>query len=408
METVETIIIGAGQAGLALSYLLQAQSREHLVLEKSDRSAHVWTDDRWDSFTINTPNWSMRMPGAEYSGPHPDGFMGRQELAGFFDSYAQKFKLPIRYGTSVTSVGQLPVGQGFELKTGQGDFRARNVVVATGLFQRPKIPVFAGEVPPGILQLHSGHYRNPSALPPGAVLVAGSGQSGTQIAEELYLAGRKVYLCVGSAGRVPRRYRGKDSLHWLVLNGFFDRTIDKLPSPKAKFAGNPQLSGNDGGRTLNLHKFARDGVRLLGRINGAHDGRISLAPGLHESLAKVDKIEEDLVKQMDEYILKNGIDAPEDVLPRLRDGYETEELVELDLSTAGIGSVVWAIGYTFDFDLVKLPVTDGDGYPIQQRGVTQYPGLYFLGLPWLYKFKSGLLLGVGEDAQYLAERITAK
>jgi putative flavoprotein involved in K+ transport len=407
MEQLETVIIGGGQAGLAVSYYLQAQRREHLILEKSTRPAHVWMDGRWDSFTIVTPNWAMRIPGAEYNGDNPNGYMPRNEVGIFFEQYVKRFNLPIRYGTCVTSVEQLSDKKGFRVLTDHGAYQADNVVMATGLFQQPKTPAYAKEIPAGIMQLHSGQYRNPESLPPGAVLVAGSGQSGCQIAEELYQSGRKTYLCVGSAGRAPRRYRGKDIFEWLLLTGFFDRTADKLPSPRARFAGNPQVSGKNGGHTLNVHQFVRDGVQLLGRIAGTQDGKIALAPGLHESLAKVDKFEADLIKLIDEFALKNGLDIPEETLPQLRDGYNVEELAELDLRSAGIGAVIWSAGYSFDFSLVKLPVTDGDGYPIQQRGVTQYPGLYFVGLPWLHKYKSGLLVGVGEDAEYLAGRIMA-
>lgn len=405
MQTIETLIIGGGQAGLATSYYLKSQNREHLVLEKSDRPGHVWMDDRWDSFALNTPNWAIRLPGDEYNGPEPDGFMPRREIADYIVQYANKFNLPIQYRTAATGVAQLPGGQGFEVTTEDGSFRARNVVMATGSFQRPKIPAYAGQITGDILQLHSGQYLNPGALPAGAVLVTGSGQSGCQIAEELYLNGREVYLCVGSAGRAPRRYRGKDVFQWMLLAGILERTVDKLPSPKAKFSGNPHLSGADGGHSLNLHQFARDGVHLLGRISGAQDGRVTLAPGLHETLARVDKFEADLVKQLDEYILKSGINAPEENLPQLRDGYAVEEISELDLKAAGVGSVIWSSGYDFDYNLVKLPVTDSDGYPLQQRGVTGYPGLYFIGMSWMYKYKSSLLVGVGEDAQYVVERI---
>ena len=407
MEQIETIIVGGGQAGLAVSYFLQSEGCEHLVLEKATRPAHVWTDERWDSFTIVTPNWAMLMPGAEYKGYDPDGYMTRSETGAYFEQYAKNQHLPIRYGTSVTRVEQAPNGKGFHVLTDHGAYRANKVVMATGLFQQPKIPAFAANIPAGILQLHSGQYRNPESLPPGAVLVAGSGQSGSQIAEELYQSGRKVYLCVGSAGRAPRRYRGRDVFEWLLLAGFFDRTVDKLPSPRAKFAGNPQLSGKNGGHTLNVHQFARDGVQLLGRIAGAEEGgRILLASGLHESLAKIDKFEADLIKLIDEYIQKSGMSAPEETLTQLRDGFEVDELAEIKLQAAGISTIIWSIGYTFDFSLVRLPVTDSDGYPIQQRGVTDYPGLYFVGLPWLHKYKSGLLVGVGEDAEYVAEQIT--
>jgi putative flavoprotein involved in K+ transport len=407
MEHIETVIVGGGQAGLSVSYYLQAQRREHIILEKAARPAHVWTEERWDSFTIVTPNWAMRIPGAEYNGNDPGGYMPREQVGQFFDQYVRTFNLPIRYGVCVTAVEQSPGGKGFRVTTDQGVYQADNVVMANGLFQRPKIPAYAVEIPAGITQLHSSQYRNPEALPPGAVLVAGSGQSGCQIAEELYQSGRKVYLSLGSAGRAPRRYRGLDIFECLLKIGFFDRTTDKLPSPRARFASNPQVSGKNGGHTLNVHQFARDGVQLLGRVAGAQAGRINLAPGLHENLARVDKFETDLLKLIDEQILKNGLDLPEETVPQLRDGYETQELAELDLKAAGINTVLWSAGYAFDFSMVKPALMDSDGYPIQQRGVTENPGLYFIGLPWLYKYKSGLLVGVGEDAEYVAGRIIA-
>jgi putative flavoprotein involved in K+ transport len=237
--------------------------------------------------------------------------------------------------------------------------------------------------------------------------VVGSGQSGCQIAEELYLSGRRVYLCTSSAGRAPRRYRGKDVFEWLELSGFLDRTVDALPSSKAKFAGNPHLSGRDGGRTLNLNQFARDGVTLLGHILDGRGQTIKLAADLKDNLAKADQIEAEIIKLIDDTIAQAGLDAPQESLPVLRDGYAAREITELDLNQAGVTSVIWAFGFAFDFNLVKIPVFDGDGYPIQKRGVTAHPGLYFVGLPWLYKNKSGLLLGVGEDAEYIASTIAS-
>jgi len=210
----------------------------------------------------------------------------------------------------------------------------------------------------------------------------------------------------GSAPRVPRRYRGRDIFEWLVATGFTDRTIDKLPSPKARFAGNPHLSGRDGGRTINLHLFARAGVRLLGYLISAKDGKIILSSDLKESLTKADKAEAEITGMIDQYIEKNEINAPQEILLKHQDGYAVEEMTELDLKTAGINTIIWAMGYKFDYSIVKLPVTDEDGYPIQQRGVTQYPGLYFIGMSWLYKHKSPLLMGVGEDADYIVSCMT--
>ncbi|HJX39388.1 MAG TPA: FAD-dependent oxidoreductase, partial [Anaerolineae bacterium] len=244
-------------------------------------------------------------------------------------------------------------------------------------------------------------------LPEGAVLVVGSAQSGCQIAEELYQSGRKVYLSVSSAARVPRRYRGKEITHWLDDLGFYDRTADQLPSPKAKFGGSIHGTGKAGGHTINLHQFSRDGVVLLGHIQSVQEDRIELIPDLMESLAKADKFEEDVVKQVDGYIEKTGFDAPLETLPELRDGYEAEVILDLDLKSVGITAVVWATGYKFDFNIVKLPVFDKDGYPQQKRGVTEYPGLYFVGLPFLHTGKSGLLLGVGDDAAHVVSVIAS-
>ena len=237
------------------------------------------------------------------------------------------------------------------------------------------------------------------------MLVVGSAQSGCQIAEELYQGGREVYLSVGNAARVPRRYRGKDVTWWFDELGFYDRTVYQLPSPKAKFAGSVHGTGKDGGHTINLHQFARDGVVLLGHIQSVQEGRIVLAPDLMENLAKADKFEDDVVKQVDEYIEKTGLDAPIETLPELRDGYEAEVILELDLKSVGITTVIWATGYKFDFSMVKLPIFDEDGYPVQKHGVTDYPGLYFVGLPFLHTGKSGLLSGVGADAAHVASAI---
>jgi putative flavoprotein involved in K+ transport len=274
------------------------------------------------------------------------------------------------------------------------------------LFQQPRLPAFASAISRRISQFHSGSYRKPQSLPDGAVLVAGSGQSGCQIAYELYQSGRKVYLIVGSAGRAPRRYRGKELFRWLSLTGFLDRTVYNLPDPRGKFSANPHVSGLNGGMTLNLHQFARDGVVLLGRLQDAFDHKVWLAADLKEKLAKVDKFEADITKMIDDYILKSGMSVPPEKLPMLRDGYEQEEILELDLREAGITTIIWALGYNFDFSLVRLPVFDQDGFPIQDRGVTEYAGLYFVGMPWMIKQTTGLLLGVGENAEYVAGKIT--
>lgn len=407
-QSMDTVIIGAGQAGLATSYWLKQHGREHVVLEKADRAGSAWRQ-RWDSFTLVTPNWSFRLPGGDYGLADPQGYMGRDQIIASFEDYVARHQLPVRFNSEATSVELAPDGRSYIVHSGDGaPIEAANVVIASGSFQRPRLPAYAVNLPAHFVQMHSGQYRNPQSLPDGAVLVVGSGQSGAQIAEELYQSGRTVYLCVGSAGRAPRRYRGRDTWEWLSVTGFLDRTVDKLPSPRARFAGNPHISGHDGGHTLNLHQFARAGVRLLGHLSGVEDGAITLAPDLHESLARADQFEAQLVKMIDAYIERTGTDAPLEELPRLRDGFAVEIVTRLDLAAAGVTSVIWALGYRFDFSLVKLPVFDGDGSPVQERGVTAAPGLYFVGLNWLHSQKSGLLQGVGDDAAFIASHLVAR
>jgi putative flavoprotein involved in K+ transport len=405
-ELIETIVVGGGQAGLATSYWLKRHGREHIVLERAGQPGHAWRQ-RWDSFALVTPNWMFRLSGAEYNGPHPSGFMPRDEVVSTFVRYVTSNALPVSYNQDVTAIEPLAGGPGYCVHTGQGSIEARNVVVATGLFQRARVPAFAGGLPADVQQLASEDYRNPAALAPGAVLVVGTGQSGCQIAEELRKSGRRVFLSVGTCGRAPRRYRGKDIFEWLELTGFLDRPPSVLPSSKARFAANPHVTGAGGGHDLNLHQFVRDGITLLGHLRGATDERIGLALDLHDSLAKVDQFEADLLAMIDAAIARERIDAPDEHRIMLRDGYEQPKIAEVDIEAAGISTVIWAAGYQFDFGMVKLPVTDGDGFPVQRRGVTAYPGLYFVGLPWLRTQKSGLLAGVGDDAAFIASHISA-
>ena len=405
-QRINTVIVGGGQAGLAISYYLKQEGREHVVLERATAVANAWRNERWDSFTLVTPNFQVRMPGAEYNGDDPYAFMSKEEVVKYFDDYVERFDLPVHCGVEVFSVEKQ--GKRYAVRTSEGDYETDNVVIATGLYQSPRIPLFSAHISSNILQIHSSQYRNPSSLPSGAVLVVGTGQSGAQIAQELYQSGRKVYLSIGSAGRVPRRYRGKDINDWFTWMGMFDTKVEELKSPELKFHAHPQISGKNGGQSLNLHQFVRDGVVLLGHVRDARGGRVIVAPDLKETLAKVDQFEIDVLKMVDEFIVRNGLTAPPQTVPQLRDGYEQEVITELNLEEAGISTIIWAIGYSFDFSMVKLPVVDADGYPLQKRGVTEYGGLYFLGMPWLHSRKSGILFGVGDDAAYLAAHIAAR
>ena len=403
---VETVIVGGGQAGLALSYYLKQEGREHVVLERAPAVANAWRNQRWDSFTLVTPNFQVRMPGAEYQGNDPYGFMPLAEVVKYFDDYAQRFDLPVHCSVEVHSVEK--TRGGYLVRTSEVTYEAENVVIATGLYQAPKIPKLSGHLPEAILQLHSMEYKNPSSLPAGAVLVVGTGQSGAQIAEELYQSGRRIYLSVGSAGRVPRRYRGRDINDWFTRLGLFDTEVEELESPRDKFAYHPQISGKNGGHSLNLHQFARDGVVLLGHVRDVREGKLILAPDLHETLEKVDQFEIGALQKINDYIDRAALETPMQSIPELYDGYLQELITALDLSACGISTVIWATGYTFDYSLVKLPVVDEDGYPIQKRGVTRFDGLYFLGMPWLHNRRSGILFGVGDDAAYLAKHIVAR
>lgn len=401
-ENTDTIIIGAGQAGLAVSYYLQQQDHEHLVLEKN-RVGEAWRSGKWDSFTLVTPNWMLQLPGHAYQGDEPDGFLQRDEVIRYLDDYIFRVNPPLRLGVKVSAVKE--AGKKYSLETSKGAYEASNVVVATGTFQMPNIPAFHAELSHDLHQLHSSAYRNPDELPPGAVLVVGSAQSGCQIADELNGHGRKVYLCTGEADRLPRRYRGKDSFWWAEQLGIFDQTPEDLPSPVARFKPNPQVSGKDGGKTLNLHQLAIDGVTLLGHVQDADGTKISLADDLKAHLAQADEFAAEFKKGVDQYIEKKGMELPEEEPAALQAGYEQQTKTRLDLKQKGIQSIIWATGYDFDYSWIKFPIFDDAGYPVQEQGVTSQPGLYFVGLHFLHNRKSGLLLGVGDDAAHIAEHI---
>jgi putative flavoprotein involved in K+ transport len=403
IKSMDTIIIGGGQAGLAVSYFLTKRKHEHIILEKASQPGNVWRNYRWDSFTFVTPNWTIKLPGAEYNGDHPDGFMPRDEIVKYFENYVSKYKLPVKYNEEAISVEYN--NNEYTVTSNKKKYKAKNVVAATGSFQKPKIPKFSRNVPSNVKQLHSMEYRNPDTLNSGNVLIVGSAQSGCQIAEDLKNSGRDIYLSTCSIGRMPRRWRGKDIMYWLQKIGLFDRSVNDLPSPELKFGPNPQITGANGGYTINLHQFARDGVKLLGRLLDIHDNKIILASDLKENLKKIDQFEAELIQMIDSYIDENGLKIPTDSLQNLKDGYDVEPITELSFNEAGITNIIWATGYSFDYSIVKLPVFDETGYPKQSGGVTEYPGLYFVGLLWLTKTKSSLLIGVGEDAEFISSKI---
>jgi putative flavoprotein involved in K+ transport len=407
---VETVVIGAGHAGLTMSWFLRRAERKHLVLDRAARSGGSWRE-RWDSFRLVTPNWIASFPDDPYDGSDPDGFMSRDEIDARVAAYANRISAPVATGTDVRRLTRHSGGGRFQLDTTQGDLVADEVVVATGSFHTPRIPPIAAELPARITQLHSHAYLNERALPPGAVLIVGSGQTGCQIAEELVKAGRPVYISVGSAGRAPRRYRGRDIFRWLALLaaqgpefGVTLPTVDQLPDLRQRSAANPQLSGHGGGHDVNLRQMAMDGTVLLGRISRVQGEHVELAPGLSVTLARADALFDERFRPLiDRFIEAAGITAPADDREAL--SYEPQELPSLDLEEAGISTLVWATGYDLDYRWIDLPILDEYGFPRQRRGVAEVPGLYFIGLLWQHTQASATLFGPTLDAPYLVEQM---
>ena len=400
---VETVVVGAGQAGLVMSTFLQAAGREHVLLDRRATLGGGW-QDRWDAFRLVSPNWTTSLPGLPFDGPDPDGFMPRDDIIERVRRYADAISAPVELGTEVQRVAPRDRG-GFVLETNRGPMEAAEVVVAAGAFHVPRVPAVGAALPDRIFQVHSKDYRSESGLPPGAVLVVGSGQSGVQLAEELHAAGRTVILSVGHCGRVPRHYRGRDIFGWLVEAASLGQlpTVDKLPDPRLRFACNPHLSGHGGGHDTNLRRFARDGIRLVGRLDGVDGERIRLAPDLAANLQFADTFFDERMKTgLDTFIDVAGIDAPPD--DREAVDYEPPEVLELDLAAEGVSTVLWTSGYRLDFSWIDLPIFDEFGAPRHVRGVTEVAGLTFLGLPWQLNQTSATIFGVAGDAQYLAER----
>ena len=397
------IIIGGGQAGLSASYYLQQQDIDHLVLEKSTLT-NAWRTQRWDAFCLVTPNWQCTLPGYPYAGDDPHGFMKKDEIIAYLDGFIEMVNAPCRTGVTVQRVKPRAQG-GYLVHTSDGEVTADQVVVASGGYQVPIIPRLAERVPAEIEQIHSEQYRNADLLPAGNVLVVGSGQSGAQIAEDLHLAGRKVFLAVGDAPRCARFYRGRDVVEWLHDMKYYDISVDKHPLREGvRDNTNHYLTGRDGGRDIDLRRFATEGMELFGLLSGLEGSILQFAPDLTRKLDAADAVYERINRSIDKYIEENAIDAPagEPYQPVWQPEAEREQL---DLSTAGITSIIWCIGFAPDFRYVEASVFDGHGHPVHQRGVTAQTGLYFLGLPWLHTWGSGRFSGIAQDAEYLAEQI---
>jgi putative flavoprotein involved in K+ transport len=404
-ERYENVIIGGGQAGLAMSTVLQRGGYEHIVLERG-RVGERWRTERWDSLRFQFPNWSIQLPGYGYLGDDPDGFAHYREIARVVEDYAASSRAPVRQHTEVVGLAEDADGKGFVVSLVDGSIQARRVVLATGPFQRPFLPPMADDVSPSVLQTDPTRYRNPQELPDGAVLVVGSGASGCQIADELLQAGRRVFLSVSRHRRVPRRFRGKDVYWWLEKLGRFEQTIDTFPD--RRWPPSTVITGVNGGYDVDVRRMAAEGVTAVGRVVGASDGTVALAANANATLDEADQAYASFVSAAREFVTKaqpEGNLADESPADPLRLPSALEERDSLDLDQENVTTILWATGYAYDYGWVKLPVFDDGGRPVQNRGVTQVPGLYFLGLHWMHTFKSGLFSGVGSDAEYLAEHM---
>ena len=401
-EKVETLVVGGGQAGVAMSEHLSNCGVTHLVLER-DRIAERWRTGRWDSLVANGPAWHDRFPGMEFSDTDPDAFPSKEKVADYFVAYAEQIDAPIRCGVEVRSV-QKNVGQpGFRVETSEGVIEANSVVAATGPFQRPVIPAVVPE-DTEITQMHSYAYRNPGQLPGGAVIVVGAGSSGVQIADELLRAGKHVYLSVGPHDRPFRSYRGRDFVWWLGVLGKWDAAALAPGTEHITIA----VSGARGGHTVDFRRLAAQGMTLVGRTQSFKDGVLSFAPDLADNIAQGDDNHLSLMDEADAYIARNGLDLPQE--PEARNiepdpQCVTDLVLELNLAEAGITSIIWATGFTVDYSWLKVDAFDEEGKPKHQRGVSAEPGVYFLGLPWQSRRGSSFIWGVWHDARFLADQI---
>ncbi len=402
VERVDTLVVGGGQAGLAMSEHLSKHGIAHLVLER-DRIAERWHSERWDSLVANGPAWHDRFPSMEFSDVGPDEFASKFSMTRYFEEFVEKMNVPIRCGVTVLSVERLEDGAGFSVETSEGLIEAQKVVVATGPFQAPLMPCVIPQSV-DVVQMHSASYQNPAQLDEGGVLVVGAGSSGAQIAEELMDSGREVYLSVGPHDRPPRSYRGKDFVWWLGVLGKWQMKRPPAGAEHVTIA----VSGAKGGRTIDFRRFADGGMTLLGMAQGYSDGVLNFAPDLARNIAKGDENYLSLLDEADAYVAREGLDLP--LEPQAREiGAEPDcvanPVLELDLEKAGISTIIWATGYRQNFDWLKVDAFDGDGKPDHVRGVSTEPGVYFLGLPWLSMRGSAFIWGVWVDAEYLAAQI---
>lgn len=401
---VDTLVVGAGQAGIAMSEHLSRHGVQHVVLERNG-IAQNWRTARWDSLVTNGPAWHDRFPGLEFSSA-ADGFPAKDEVADYLQSYAQKINAPIHTGVEVQRVTRNKGRSGFQVQTSEGLYEAQRIVVATGAFQVPVIPAIAPQNPE-VLQMHSSHYRNPAQLPDGAVLVVGAGSSGVQIADELQQAGKQVYLSVGAHDRPPRSYRGRDFCWWFGVLGEWDLEAARPGTEHVTIA----VSGAQGGHTIDFRELAQKGVQLVGLTQSFHNGKVQFAGDLVDNIAKGDAYYQSLLDAADAYVERNGLNLPQEPSARRRlpdPACMTQPIRELDLAQAGIRTIIWATGFARDYRWLQVNAFNAQGAPQHQRGVSSEPGVYFLGLPWQSRRGSTFIWGVWHDAKHIGDHIATR
>lgn len=412
----DVIVIGAGHAGLSISYYLKKLQLKHIVFEKG-RIGDTWRSQRWDSFKMNTPNKVNLLPGQNNGFSDAEGFCSAQELVFRYEEYVRTFHLPVFENCEVVSVERVSGSNEFSVSVYENGifnyYRCKNVVVASGAQNKINIPSFSRNISPEIFQSNAGVYRNVSSLPAGAVLIVGSAQSGMQIAEDLISHGKKLFLSTSQVPRVPRRYRGKDIVDWFILTGFFDLQKKDVTDPRILMLKQPQVS-NTGlrGHTISLQALAREGAVILGKTENADADSVYLQPNAAKHVKFADEFSMKTKEMIDDYILKSLLTAPapEEDPDDCPDETASCASDVLSLSLAGnnITSVIWATGFTSDFSYLKLPVFDDHGTLIHNEGISDIEGLYFLGIPWLRKRKSGIIPGIGEDAEFIAGRLLSR
>ncbi|WP_282153278.1 flavin-containing monooxygenase [Ruegeria atlantica] len=402
IEKTDTLVVGGGQAGIALSEHLANNYVPHIILEKN-RTAEAWRTGRWDALVANGPAWHDRFPSLQFNGDDPDAFVPKDRVAKYLVEYAEMVKAPIREGVEALKAERLPGEGGFKVETSAGEIHAKRIVAATGAFQQPVIPPIVPATA-GVEQIHSFYYKNPDQLPEGAVMVVGAGSSGAQIADELNRAGRKVFLSVGPHDRPPRRYRGRDNVWWLGVLGLWDIAAQKPGTEHVTIS----VSGAHGGHTMDFRRLGNEGVTLTGMTKNFENGVLSFADDLQRNVAAGDANYLEMLDLADAYVERTGIDLPEE--SEAREPFEdpdclTNPLGSVDFAKKGISTIIWATGFRQDFSWIKADAFDAKGAPIHQRGVSVEPDIYFLGLPWQSRRGSTFIWGVWHDAKYIADQI---